>query len=104
MQSNTPMMEKYWIWKARLNESANQFHHRVDFRVKKTSDQDTGSSGFLAQRPPNQSSMRASASMNNLRQDANDGLGSRATTTTEQDFRFDFCICALLYFTSDLSR
>lgn len=61
---------------------------RVDFRVKKTSDQGTGSSGFPAQRPPNQSSMRASASMNNLRQDTNDGPGSRATTTTEQDFRY----------------
>ena len=44
-------------------------------------------SGFPAQRPPNQS-LRASASMNNLRQDTSDGVGSRANTTTEQDFRY----------------
>ena len=61
------------------------FYYRSDFRRHKTSDQGTGS-GFPAQRPPNQS-LRASASMNNLRQDTNDGVRSRADTTTEQDFR-----------------
>ena len=58
---------------------------RSDYRRQKTSDQGMGS-GFPAQRPPNQS-LRASASMNNLRQDTSDGVGSRANTTTEQDFR-----------------
>ena len=65
--------------------SVTKHYHRSDFRRQKASDHVTGS-GFPAQRSPNQS-LRASASMNNLRQDTNDGFGSRATTTTEQDFR-----------------
>ena len=77
----------FFVEKSIGHNSVTKHYHRSDFRRQKASDQVTGS-GFPAQRSPNQS-LRASASMNNLRQDANDGLGSRATTTTEQDFRFN---------------